>query len=52
MPGDPQPAVLGHSGYMADESMYRYVEGLAARFLVELGTATPEDPPAVLARSR
>ena len=52
VPGDPEPAVLGHSGYMADESMYRYVEGLAARFLVELGTATPEGPPAVLARSR
>ncbi|HEY6708387.1 MAG TPA: hypothetical protein VJB61_12455 [Actinomycetota bacterium] len=51
VPGDPEPAVLGHSSYMADESMYRYVEGLAARFLVELGTATPEDPPAVLARS-
>jgi hypothetical protein len=51
VPRDPEPAVLGHSGYMADESMYSYVEGLAARFLVELGTKAPEDPPAVLTRS-
>jgi hypothetical protein len=51
VPRDPEPAVLGHSGYMADESMDSYVEGLAARFLVELGTRAPEDPPAVLTRS-
>ena len=51
VPRDPEPPVLGHSGYMADESMYGYVEGLAARLLVELGTTAPEDPPAVLARS-
>ena len=51
VPGDPEPPVLGHSGYMVDESMYSYVEGLAARLLVELGTRTPEDPPAVLTPS-
>ena len=51
VPRDPEPAVLGHSGYMADESMDSYVERLAARFLVELGTRAPEDPPAVLTRS-
>jgi hypothetical protein len=51
VPRDPEPPVLGHSGYMADESMYSYVEGLAARLLVELGTKAPEDPPAVLTRS-
>jgi len=51
VPRDPEPPVLGHSGYMADESMYGHVEGLAAGFLVELGTRAPGDPPAVLTRS-
>jgi hypothetical protein len=48
---DPEPPVLGHSGYMDDQSMYPYVEGLAGQLLVELGTGAPEDPPAVLTSS-
>jgi len=51
VPRDPTPPVLGHSSYMRDPSMDRYVEGLAGQFLTEMGTEAPEDPPAVLARS-
>jgi hypothetical protein len=41
-PRDPEPPVLGHSGYMADESMYTYVEGLASQLLAELRTGVAE----------
>jgi hypothetical protein len=42
VPRDPMPPVLGHSSYMRDLSMNRYVEGLASQFLIELGTEGPE----------
>ena len=33
VPRDPMPPVRGHSSYMDDPSMYRFVEGLANQFL-------------------
>jgi hypothetical protein len=37
VPRDPMPPVRGHSNYMRDPSMYRYVEDLAGQLLADLG---------------